>query len=147
MDRRLPFYLFSLRFILLYFVVCILFLCVHPEWIDKTNRRKWPFVIPVDSSVRAIWCPTLFHFLFNQRIRGERQLDYLFIYLFFHFFSFFRDWETKKTHRTKGNCVEPIAGPSISCHHQDQEPSGLATCPSTKDAKLIRYVPVYFIHH
>ena len=123
-----------------YFVT--FFVCVHPEWIDKTNRRKWPFVIPQLDSQRAlgaIWCPTLFHFLFNQRIRRSRGKANSITYLFWS--SFFL-LPFLRIGRTKGNCAEPIVGPSISYHQRDREPNGLATCPSTKDVKLIRYVSI-----
>ena len=78
-----------------------------------------------------------FPFQSKNKKKRESQLDYLFIFIFFFFLVF-----PLRIGRTKGNCAEPIVGPSISYHQRDREPNGLATCPSTKDVKLIRYVSI-----
>lgn len=57
----------------------------------------------------------------------------------FCFISFSPSLTGRRTNRTNGSCAAPTTAPSISFHRQDPVPNGPETCPSTKDAKLIRY--------
>ena len=87
------------------------------------------------------------HFLFNQRKEAKKRKDGKKRKTWLPFFSFcllLLLYFGLGTNRTSESCVEPTAEPSISCRRQDPEPNGLATCPSTKDAKLIRYWPQTF---
>ena len=52
----------------------------------------------------AIWCPTLFHFLFNQRIRRRgkaNSITYLFLSSFFFWFSLYELAEPKEIVRSQ----------------------------------------------
>lgn len=75
-------------------VFFVLFRPIHPEWVDKTNRRKWPFVILVESYLVS-FNPISFSIKEKKRRNGrterKEKLDYH-SFLFVCSFSYTLDW-------------------------------------------------------